>query len=184
MRRRLFNLVTLLSLLLCAAACVLWVRSRGHHAMTLWAQPEYMVEVRQTDGVLGLVVAYDSLLHVYVPGGRLYGLSHSRQPLAPDGNRTTYTFNRWGFGLYRMNTVGPPPRGQWRAGGRRIWIVYLPWWLPVALLAVPPAAWIAVETRSARRRTTGLCTSCGYDLRATPDRCPECGAPVRSPTAR
>jgi hypothetical protein len=61
---------------------------------------------------------------------------------------------------------------RWNRGGWNLWI---PWWLPAALFAVAPTSWGIQRFRSKRRHETGLCSICGYDLRATPTRCPECG---------
>jgi hypothetical protein len=55
----------------------------------------------------------------------------------------------------------------------------LSYWLAAAALAALPSLQVSRLVRSVRlrRRTrAGLCPACGYDLRATPDRCPECGA--------
>jgi hypothetical protein len=53
--------------------------------------------------------------------------------------------------------------------------LYVPLWqllLPALATPLVIAAHIARRRRGVR---AGLCPSCGYDLRASPDRCPECG---------
>jgi hypothetical protein len=59
------------------------------------------------------------------------------------------------------------------------WDVIFPHGLLVALTAALPLSMVIRRFR--RRRAPGCCMTCGYDLRATPDRCPECGAvPART----
>ena len=57
----------------------------------------------------------------------------------------------------------------------RIW---LPYWLPVLLFLPLPLWYFARALHHRRRIAHNLCLMCGYDLRATPDRCPECGRPT------
>jgi hypothetical protein len=56
----------------------------------------------------------------------------------------------------------------------------IPFWFIVLLFAIWPAVRVARWVRRCRRYTAGRCQVCGYDLRATPDRCPECGTVVTS----
>ena len=51
-----------------------------------------------------------------------------------------------------------------------------PHWSVCALTSVLPIAAALLWRRQRRLHLTGVCRVCGYDLRATPDRCPECGA--------
>ena len=61
--------------------------------------------------------------------------------------------------------------------------VSVPHWFVLALMMTPVALWLrgAARRRRARiRRSQNVCTACGYDLHASPGRCPECGREVPS----
>ena len=76
-----------------------------------------------------------------------------------------------------FSAVSTTTSAHWSRG--RYVDVTFPLWLVVLLASVLPVVWELRYRRGRRRRarlSKGLCSSCGYDLRATPQRCPECGA--------
>ena len=59
-----------------------------------------------------------------------------------------------------------------------LWMGRMPYWAAYFGLSVIPMIWCARMARrlQPKRKADGLhCVVCGYDLRATPNRCPECG---------
>jgi hypothetical protein len=54
------------------------------------------------------------------------------------------------------------------------WEFVVPLW-PIAALSLPLTAVRSIKWRRRQRSKVGCCAKCGYDLRATPQRCPECG---------
>ena len=65
----------------------------------------------------------------------------------------------------------------------RCWLLSVPYWMLAAAAAVLPLFRLPAAIRRRTRRKAGLCQKCGYDLRESPDRCPECGTvPTPRPT--
>jgi hypothetical protein len=152
MKRFMFNLVNGMSLLLGVATAVLWVRSYFVQPLPSMYSDRWLYDE-------GYAAIYK---------GEFTFVYYDTEP------RPT----RW-FQTIRIDTQ-PLVVSQWMGGSgwNNSWwytSVNCRIWLLTLLALVVPSIWLVRFVRARSRTVLGHCPVCGYDLRATPDRCPECG---------
>jgi hypothetical protein len=59
-----------------------------------------------------------------------------------------------------------------------VWDARIPYWLILLVSGIYPAVRIRALSLRRRRERLGLCLTCGYDLRESANRCPECGVEI------
>lgn len=176
--RRILDTITALSALLLAATLALWLRSHTTSDHLTYRRTDGARYVGTAPGHLVLGFDLGDWTH---QSAAFYGFHYERtesrhyaNDIAPVyvlsiGPRDT--FEDWRHaGVHWV---------RWRSASRQSSIARLvvPFWIPAAAFALPPASrlFLRFRRRGRRRTSTTFCPTCGYDLRASPTRCPECG---------
>ncbi|HEY7117350.1 MAG TPA: hypothetical protein VH475_12230 [Tepidisphaeraceae bacterium] len=173
-RRRLTTVPATLSLLVCFATCVLWARSYARSDHLVWTGDHTRRSLRSAPGhvVLGIYAGPASMQDPR-------GLKYERGDPTPATlelmtifllcSDATARFIHWEHAGFAWSQ---------RSSSRDLIVTGVaPFWSVTLASALPALGLFSMRLGSlARRRTRdGLCPICGYDLRATPHRCPECG---------
>ncbi|HEX3356809.1 MAG TPA: hypothetical protein VHS31_07555 [Tepidisphaeraceae bacterium] len=141
----------ILSLVLCLTTLTLWLISLGGHTLQIH------LELARNE------------LHFQVIDGIVVGNIFKQYPDRMSWRRFNLGWRNFRLS-YRLSPVGPLTN--------RYLLFTFPFWCVTFLLAWPPTIWLETIRRNRacdNRRATGCCIYCGYDLRASSDRCPECG---------
>ena len=182
MKRRLLNLLTALSLLLCAAVCVLWVRSGGRWESVSrldWQADRLTYEHRSLNSSSGRLWFHGGAGSLNPDAAAREEEDRRRGHPWPPNREWVYASlpprvpnaGLEFLGFHFIRTHDRAPDGKLTGV---LW-VGVPHALPAALALMLPAARAGGWLRHRRRRQRGACRVCGYGLRATPGRCPECG---------
>lgn len=170
--RRLLNLLTVLSLLLCLAAAAVWTRSYFRYDILSVHPGSAWMTFQVRLGEVTILFASDRS-KLNTPRGLTTNEITDRSRwthaalLPPNGWR------RFGFGY------GTQPFPSPAAGAGPVHTIFhvarIPCWALVAGFGLLPTVW-SVRRFLRRGRARGLCPTCGYNLTANVSGvCPECG---------
>jgi len=173
-RRRLPFFSVLLFLLL-VMVMALWARSPRHaDLLGVFSSAGHLQGVA-SDRVGLLFFASD------IPFGREYGLTADVMSAPRDDfgqvHDTLYDkpHEKWHFSGFRFSAGKLDLTGTLTCRYSALIVPY--WFLVLVLLPIPAGAfrrgWVTW-----RRKRKGLCLGCGYDIRASTGKCPECGEEI------
>lgn len=173
MKRRLFNLLAGVSLVLSISLIVVtirsfWVTSRLQKSN--WNPLLSLMDAKEIDSTNGGISLYAGTTWYMWHGEPVVVQFYPKWDFAEE---TIHSENRRWVGLWAFHfshRSGILTDTHWSNLE-----VKLPYGPLILLLLVSPAIWIL---RAWRVRRPGICKQCGYDLRGTPSRCPECGTIV------
>jgi hypothetical protein len=175
--RRLFTLLSALSLVLFVAVVVLWVRSYQVYDLVAFDAFGRSLSLRTFNHAV--VVEWTSRPY-RTPRWVTEPLRY-RQPFREfvrpqhhvytDASGRPHYYAWLGFSLqpWYHQAPGDPRYDCWFT------TVGVPYYFLAIVTGLSPAVQARRWLRHRRRVRLRLCPSCGYDLRATPGRCPECG---------
>lgn len=174
--RIVLNTLTAVLLLLSVAATAFWLRSHVVGDTLRWEERRGYVETKFAfDSAAGGVMLCRHWYHwehlsddapiKREPDYKRFDWERDKHPRRwADGiNRPTF-WDRVGFDVL----ISRSPTYTFHR-------LVVPYWFVVLVLAVAPGWRLTRWWRRRRQRRLGHCFVCGYDIRATPDRCPECG---------
>ena len=171
MRRWLMYAISAVSTVLAVATAVFWVRS--------YVWNDWIRYVARTGNTIHLNVetqpgAISIAMNLLVmPNALAAGVDHnvsSYTDWPPGLQPKTWPLFGGDFGYQSFS----------KGTGSPTCILTCPLW-PIELLSVCGALPVLFSSVCwAHRKRHGLCLRCGYDLRASPERCPECGTVRRS----
>jgi hypothetical protein len=166
MPRRLLNLLTLVSLLLCVAAAALWVRAHFVSDVVGYSRREGGHIVSRSLFTGYSVVGYTWSTDVLRTGSsaRAQWFYSSRNPGRPFHSRVLPDVVEWGE---LHSPPGTPPSEVHYT---------VPLWMFVVAFGAAPAVRLQRAARGRRLARLGRCPRCAYDLTGNLSGvCPECG---------
>ena len=163
-----------LAAMMLVAGCVFWRRSVFFQERIAFTTDHRYFAVRTNPGTLTFEIHHYPV-SPFDPGW--HGWHSSWRPhwslREQLGGKFSLRSKAFIIGLNAPPDYSIPDKSSWLNTG---WMLDLPFWLITLASATPFACLAAHAQRNRLKRRRNACPTCGYDLRATPDRCPECGS--------